>query len=59
MAEEVGVSSSQLSRLKTTFRCDTKNLLMQNICSRYDPLDISVDKKALERTNHVYTHKVR
>ena len=58
MEEKAGLSSSQLCRMKTSFRCDTKNLLIQNICSRYDPLDVSLDKKVLERTNHVYTHKV-
>ena len=55
----MGISSTLLSRLKTYFSSDTKNLLMQNICSRYDPLDVSLNKKTQERTNHVYTHKVR
>ncbi|XP_059607585.1 bleomycin hydrolase isoform X2 [Phlebotomus argentipes] len=39
------------------FKCP-KNVLAQNICSRHDPFDVSLSRRALEDINHVFTHKV-
>ncbi|XP_055705751.1 bleomycin hydrolase isoform X2 [Phlebotomus papatasi] len=39
------------------YKCP-KNVLAQNICSRHDPFDVSLSRRALECIHHVFTHKV-
>jgi len=40
------------------FYSDSKNVLSQNVCTRFDPLELCLSRKRLEETQHVFTHKV-
>uniref|UniRef100_A0A1L8E2I6 Bleomycin hydrolase n=1 Tax=Nyssomyia neivai TaxID=330878 RepID=A0A1L8E2I6_9DIPT len=39
------------------YKCP-KNVLAQNVCTRYDPFDVSLSKRNLATIHHVFTHKV-
>lgn len=52
-----GVGSDLLSEIQNTFN-STKNLLVQNVGTQYDPLEVCLDRKVAETVNHVYKHKV-
>ncbi|XP_055694326.1 bleomycin hydrolase isoform X1 [Lutzomyia longipalpis] len=39
------------------YKCP-KNILAQNVCTRYDPFDVSLSKRTLATIHHVFTHKV-
>ena len=53
-----GISSKDLSQIKTAFNTDSKNLLAQNVCTQYDLLDVCLDRKVVEKVNHIFKHKV-
>ncbi|EDO47525.1 predicted protein [Nematostella vectensis] len=57
--KEVGVSLKQLALMQTAFNSDPKNSLAQNFASNHDVLDLCIDRKVVEKTNHVFTHKVK
>lgn len=58
MAFDKGVSAKILETLKSDFISDQKNLLAQNICTRYDPLEICLKQCAAKGNNHVFNCKV-
>lgn len=47
-----------ISQWKKSFNDNPKNLLAQNVCARNDPFELSISKRHLQSTNHVFTHKV-
>lgn len=52
------LSQNQIAEYKKNFYADSKNVLAQNVCSRIDPFDACISRAALERTQHVFAHKV-
>jgi hypothetical protein len=58
MASNKGVSVEILTKLKADFTSDKKNLLAQNVCSKYDTLDVCLSSRAVEGNPHIYNCKV-
>ena len=52
------LTSDTLETFRNSFSKDPKNLFAQNVVSRSDPLETCLQRKTLETTNHVYSHKV-
>ena len=52
------LTSDTLEIFRNSFSKDPKNLFAQNVVSRSDPLETCLQRKTLETTNHVYSHKV-
>lgn len=52
------LTSDTLDSFRSSFGKDKKNLFAQNVVSRSDPLEACLQRKTLEITNHVYSHKV-
>lgn len=52
------LSKELLGKFRTVFHADSKNLLAQNVCSRTDPFEVSLSRKQLEETQHIFKHKV-
>lgn len=55
---DCGVESDLLSEIQNAFNSDTKNLIVQNVGTQYDPLEVCLDRNVAETVNHVYKHKV-
>ena len=55
---DCGVEGDLLSEIQNAFNSDTKNLIVQNVGTQYDPLEVCLDRKIAETVNHVYKHKV-
>lgn len=53
-----GLNTQQISQIQTAFNCDPKNQLSQNLGTRNDLLDLCLDRQVVEKTNHVFSHKV-
>lgn len=53
-----GVEGDLLSEIQNAFNSNAKNLLVQNVGTQYDPLEVCLDRKVAETVNHVYKHKV-
>lgn len=54
----IPITQEQLKKWRENFYSEPKNLLAQNVCSRVDPFDVCLSRKALETTNHVFNYKV-
>ena len=52
------MQSDLLSEIQNAFNSDTKNLIVQNVGTQYDPLEVCLDRNVAETVNHVYKHKV-
>ena len=53
-----GLNSDILDRFYTNFYSNEKNVLAQNACTKFDPLEMCLSRKRLEELHHVFTHKV-
>ncbi|XP_031559735.1 bleomycin hydrolase-like [Actinia tenebrosa] len=53
-----GLSTQQISQIQTAFNCDPKNQLSLNLGTRNEPLDLCLSRQVVEKTNHVFNHKV-
>ncbi|XP_054714125.1 bleomycin hydrolase-like [Uloborus diversus] len=47
-----------LKRFQEKFEADPKNILALNACAKTDPYEVCIDKKVVDLTAHVFTHKV-
>lgn len=47
-----------LEKFRTSFNSDPKNILAQNACSRFDPLQICLSRKRLQENEHVFKYKI-
>ena len=56
---DAGIEKGLLAEMKTSFESDVKNLMVQNVVTQYDPLEVCLDRNVAESVNHVYKHKVR
>ncbi|CAD7087610.1 unnamed protein product [Hermetia illucens] len=52
------ITSEKLQIWNKEFLKCPKNILAQNACTRVDPFDLCISRKAYEQINHVYTYKV-
>lgn len=52
------LTSENLDTFKKNFYSQEKNVLAQNVCSRGDPFDAAISRKALEETQHVFNYKI-
>lgn len=52
------MSDTTFNKWRTDFYKCEKNVLAQNVCSRYDPFEVCLSRKLLEHTQHVFTYKV-
>ncbi|XP_055382237.1 bleomycin hydrolase isoform X2 [Condylostylus longicornis] len=43
---------------REAFYSEPKNVLAQNVCSRFDPFDVCLSRKNLQCVNHVFQYKV-
>lgn len=55
----MSLKKETLDKFREDFYANAKNVLAQNVCSRYDPFDVCLSRKTLEETQHVFNHKVR
>ncbi|CAH0549297.1 unnamed protein product [Brassicogethes aeneus] len=55
---ETALSLENLEKFKKEFYSNDKNVLAQNVCSRVDPFDVSLSRKVLEETQHVFSNKI-
>ncbi|KAL3271258.1 hypothetical protein HHI36_021749 [Cryptolaemus montrouzieri] len=55
---EVELDKPLIDSYRKAFVQNEKNILAQNVCSRTDPFDVCLSRKALEETLHVFSHKV-
>ena len=55
---DTGVGKDLLAEIQNAFNNDTKNLIVQNVGTQYDPLEVCLDRNVAETVNHVYKHKV-
>lgn len=58
LASSSVITNDLLAQWRKNFYSEPKNLLAQNVCSRVDPFDVCLSRKALETTNHVFNYKV-
>ncbi|XP_068679039.1 bleomycin hydrolase-like [Montipora foliosa] len=56
---DAGIEKGLLAEMKTSFESDVKNLMVQNVVTQYDPLEVCLDRNVAESVNHVYKHKVK
>jgi len=54
----MSISGEFMERLRAEFVADPKNVLAQNICTKYDPNEAAIGRRALEEINHVIQYKV-
>lgn len=47
-----------MDKYRQSFYENDKNVFAQNVCSRTDPFDVCLSRKALEETSHVYEFKI-
>ncbi|KAF5301049.1 hypothetical protein FQA39_LY10868 [Lamprigera yunnana] len=52
------ITKSRISKYNSIFEADDKNKLAQNACSRFDPFDVSLSRRRLQITHHVFKHKI-
>ncbi|XP_037092094.1 bleomycin hydrolase-like [Pollicipes pollicipes] len=54
----MSLSEEFMDRLRAEFVAEPRNLLAQNVCTKYDPNEAAIGRRALEEINHVFQHKV-
>lgn len=59
LASTSAITQEKLDKWRKEFYSEPKNVLAQNVCSRFDPLDVCLSRQQLENTNHVFTYKVK
>ncbi|GLH10551.1 Bleomycin hydrolase [Gryllus bimaculatus] len=47
------LSPETLQKFRNNFYADPKNILAQNVCTRVDPLEVCLNRKQLEETQHI------
>ncbi|KAL9886781.1 bleomycin hydrolase isoform 1-T1 [Glossina fuscipes fuscipes] len=52
------ITQEKLDKWRKNFYEEPKNVLAQNVCSRFDPFDVCLSRKTIESINHVFTYKV-
>lgn len=52
------LAKETLEKFREAFYVNEKNILAQNVCSRVDPFEVSLSRKVLENTQHVFNHKI-
>lgn len=52
------LSLETLAKFQKDFYSDAKNVLAQNVCTRFDPFEVCINKKQTESSLHVYNIKV-
>lgn len=57
--EMTGISLDLITKCQNEFSKDAKNQLSLNLGTRTDLNELCLDRLAIEKTNHVFTHKVR
>lgn len=55
---DAGVNEALLTKIQTAFESDEKNLVVQNVGTQYDPLEVCLNRNVAESVNHIYKHKV-
>lgn len=59
LASTSAITQDKLDKWRQDFYSEPKNILAQNVCSRFDPFDVCLSRQSLVTTTHVFTHKVR
>lgn len=54
-----GVEMDLLSEIQNAFLSEKQNLVVQNVGTQYDPVEVCLDRSVAETVNHVFKHKVR
>ncbi|XP_078042361.1 bleomycin hydrolase isoform X1 [Augochlora pura] len=54
----VELTNEVLAQLRENFYEDSRNILAQNICTRTHPLEACISRRVLEKSQHVYNHKI-
>jgi len=57
MAKSGALTADVIDEFRSAFESDPKYRLSQNVVTKHDPLDSCLTRRALETSNHVYTHK--
>ncbi|KAI8127898.1 Bleomycin hydrolase [Lucilia cuprina] len=57
LASTSAITQDKLDKWRKEFYSEPKNILAQNVCSRFDPWDVCLSRQQLETTNHVFTYK--
>ncbi|XP_015917057.1 bleomycin hydrolase isoform X2 [Parasteatoda tepidariorum] len=52
------ITSEILNKFQKNFEADPKNIVVQNACFKNDPLELAVQRKIVETSAHVFTHKI-
>ena len=52
------LTSDTLESFRNSFAKGPKNAFAQNVVARSDPLETCLQRKTLETSNHIYSHKV-
>uniref|UniRef100_A0A0K8TT30 Bleomycin hydrolase n=1 Tax=Tabanus bromius TaxID=304241 RepID=A0A0K8TT30_TABBR len=52
------LSNDELNEWRKKFFAEPKNVLAQNVCTRIDPFEACLSRQTIEKTVHVFTHKV-
>uniref|UniRef100_A0ABD2W3X4 Bleomycin hydrolase n=1 Tax=Trichogramma kaykai TaxID=54128 RepID=A0ABD2W3X4_9HYME len=47
-----------VAQLRRKFYDEPRNIQSQNVCSRLDPIEACISRKAYEASNHVFQHKI-
>ena len=58
VASAGALTSEVISQLRSKFYEDSRNTLAQNVCTRINPLEACISRKVLEKSQHVFTHKI-
>ena len=58
MESNEGVPNEVLAKLKSDFVSEKKNLLAQNVCTKFDTLEVTFSRRVAQASNHVYNCKV-
>lgn len=53
-----GVETDLLSEIQNAFLSEKQNLVVQNVGTQYDPVEVCLDRSVAETVNHVFKHKV-
>ncbi|KAB0791799.1 hypothetical protein PPYR_03599 [Photinus pyralis] len=52
------LSRELLEKYRTSFNSDPKNILAQNVCTKYDPFEVCLSRRRLQESQHVFTYKI-
>lgn len=58
MSTSVPLTLEELSKIRKDFYAEPKNELAQNVCTRYDPFEVAINRRKTDTSLHVFNLKI-